>query len=288
MSERPWASTLAHLRLPFSFFLLPIYLFGVQSATHISWQRAVGAGLIIHLLLYPASQAFNSWYDRDEGPIGGLKTPPPVHVSLAWTAWILDGLALVAAWFLGLVFFVSLVIYTLGSKSYSWQVTRLKSRPVAGWLGIGLFQGGLIYLATVQTVGTPVSWTAPSLWLGALTATLFLLGVYPLTQVYQHEEDARHGDMTISRKVGIRGTFVLSAVFLTLAVGFFVLRFSTGARPFLAWIFLAVQAPTLVYFLAWLARVWVDTSKADFRRTMSMNLMASGFMNAFFILAFWP
>ena len=46
----------------------------------------------------------------------------------------------------------------------------------------------------------------------ALVSTLFLCGSYPLTQVYQHEEDARRGDRTLSLRLGIRGTFVFAAV----------------------------------------------------------------------------
>jgi len=243
---------------------------------------------VVHFLLYPASQAFNSWYDRDEGPIGGLAAPPPVHVSLAWAAWILDALALVGAWVVGPTFFVCLVLYTLGSKAYSWRVTRIKSRPWAGWLGIGLVQGGLTFVAVVQGVGTPMGWSEPSLWWGALTATCFLLGVYPLTQVYQHEEDARHGDLTVSRLVGIRGTFVLAGLFLGAAMVCFGVRFVLGPGWPTLGLFAALMAPGLVYFLGWAWQVWHDPLKADFRRTMVLNLAASGLLNLFFLLDFWP
>lgn len=283
-----WRSTLAHLRLPFSVFLLPIFLFGVQATTAADLVKVVAAFFIIHFLLYPASQAFNTWYDRDEGPIGGIASPPPVHVSLIWTAWILDGATLVASWSLGPVFFGAMVLYTLGSKAYSWKVTRLKKRPIAGWLGVGVVQGALTFVAVVQGVGTPQSWTSPELWMGALTAALFLWGVYPMTQIYQHEEDARHGDLTISRLVGIRGTFVLSAVFLGAAVVLFVVRFVTGPGWPTALLFLGLQVPTLVYFLAWAFQTWKTPSNADFRRTMILNGLASGLMNLFFLLDFLP
>jgi len=181
-----------------------------------------------------------------------------------------------------------MVIYTLCSKAYSWKATRLKSRPVAGWLGVGLIQGALTFVAVVQGVGPAQDWASPSLWTGAAIATLFLLGVYPMTQVYQHEEDARHGDLTISRLVGIRGTFVLSALFLGAAVAGFVTRFVTGPGWPTAALFLGLQTPTLVYFLWWAAGVWRDPSRANFGRTMGLNLLASGLMNLFFLLDFWP
>lgn len=288
MTPAAWKSTLTHLRIPFSFFLLPIFLFGLQASGDYAPLRAWAAFFIIHFLLYPASQAFNTWYDRDEGPIGGIAVPPPVHPSLAWAAWILDALALGAAWFLGPVFFWCLVLYTLGSKLYSWKVTRLKKRPVTGWIGVGIVQGTLTFLAVVQGVGAPRDWADPRLWEGALTAALFLWGVYPLTQIYQHEEDARHGDLTISRLVGIRGTFLLSAGFLGTAVAAFVVLFVQGPGWPTAFLFLGIQGPTLAYFLWWAWGVWQDPARADFRRTMGMNLLASGLMNLFFFLDFLP
>jgi 4-hydroxybenzoate polyprenyltransferase len=288
MNSAAWRSTLVHLRLPFSVFLLPIFLFGLQAAPHVDPIKAWAAFFIIHVLLYPASQAFNTWYDRDTGPIGGIGAPPPVHVSLAWAAWILDALALVTGWFVSPVFFVGLVLYTVASKLYSWKITRIKRLPVTGWVGVGFVQGALTFVMVAQGVGTTVPWTDLGLWAGAGTAALFLWGVYPMTQVYQHEEDARHGDLTISRLVGVRGTFVLSAAFLGAAVAAFVARFVLGPGWPTALLFVGLQAPTLVYFLWWAVGVWKDPSKADFRRTMGLNLLASGLMNLFFLLDFWP
>ena len=288
MAPNPFLSTLLHLRLPFFFFLLPIFLFGLSLAASVDPGRAWAAFFIIHFLLYPASHAFNTWYDRDEGPVGGMATPPPVYPSLIWTAWILDALVLTSCWFLGWEFFVCMVAYTLGSKLYSWKVTRLKKRPIAGWLGVGLVQGALTFLAVVQGVGTPKEWSDPLLWLGAATAALFLLGVYPITQVYQHEEDALHGDLTISRLVGIRGTFLLAASFLAAAVAAFVVQFVLGPGWPIAFLFLTLQTPTLVFFLWWAMAVWKDPSKASFSLTMVMNLLASGLMNVFFLLDFLP
>ncbi len=281
-------STFVHLRLPFSFFLLPIFLFGVSASQNLDPLRAWAAFFVIHFLLYPASHAFNTWYDRDEGSIGGIPVPPPVHSSLVWTAWILDGLVLGSALVLGWFFFVCMFFYTVGSKLYSWKVTRLKNRPFAGWLGVGVVQGALTFLAVVQGIGEPRPWTDPLLWTGTLTAALFLMGVYPMTQIYQHEEDERHGDLTLSRVLGIRGTFVVAALFLGTAVAAFVVRFVLVDGWVTAWLFLGLQSPTLVYFFWWAAAVWKDASRADFQRTMGLNLLASGLMNVFFLLDFWP
>ncbi|MEI8093490.1 MAG: UbiA family prenyltransferase [Spirochaetales bacterium] len=283
MLHSRWLGTLIHLRIPFSFFLLPIWLFAAWDTLAPDTFRLWLSFFIIHFLLYPASHAFNTWYDRDEKSIGGIKNPPPVTQSLFWTAWALDAAVLVTSWFVSPWFFAAMLLYTLASKAYSWKVTRLKRRPWAGWLGVGVVQGALTYLAVVQTVGSMRLWSDPLLWLGALTAALFLMGVYPLTQIYQHEEDAAHGDLTVSRRVGIRGTFVLSGAFLFLAVLSFVFLFlGHGGWP-LVFLFLGLEAPTVVYFLWWAWTCWGQPSRADFGRTMGMNLMASGLMVFFFV-----
>jgi hypothetical protein len=119
------------------------------------------------------------------------------------------------------------------------------------------------------------------LW-GAILESLYLLGVFPLTQVYQHEEDGRRGDLTISRLLGTRGTFVLSAVFLGLATAGLALWLALNASPAWAAAFLASQAPTLAYFARWALRSFRDPAAADFKSTMIMNGLAAGALNLFF------
>jgi 1,4-dihydroxy-2-naphthoate octaprenyltransferase len=48
----------------------------------------------------------------------------------------------------------------------------------------------------------------------ALLSTCLLLGSYPMTQIYQHEEDARRGDKTFSLLLGIKETFIFTAVIM--------------------------------------------------------------------------
>ncbi|MEI6877244.1 MAG: ubiquinone biosynthesis protein UbiA, partial [Spirochaetota bacterium] len=132
------SSTIRHLRFPFSFFLLPIFLSSVASADAMDFGLCIRSFLIIHLLLYPASQGFNSWFDRDTGPIGGLEHPPPVDRNLLGVSLLLDLVALAAGYYLvGRLFALGLLIYGLASKLYSWNVTRLKARPIEGWLMTG-------------------------------------------------------------------------------------------------------------------------------------------------------
>jgi 1,4-dihydroxy-2-naphthoate octaprenyltransferase len=277
-------AVILHLRLPFFFFLSPIYLFAMV-AIHAEALRAVAVFFIFHFLLYPASNGFNSYYDKDEGPIGGLASPPPVTKALLATALVLDALALAGAFLLGPVAGFAVLAYGSFSKLYSWDKTRLKARPWVSWLMVGVGQGSLSFLAIAAASGRAgLSGLGDAVLLCALLQGFFLMGVFPLTQVYQHEEDARRGDLTISRVLGIRGTFVLAGVFLGLAATGLTLWIAVFASPLWSLAFLASQLPALVYFLFWARRCFKDPASANFRSTMVMNVLASGCLNAFLLV----
>lgn len=282
MNERI-GSTLTHLRVPFSYFLLPIYLAALASAPFESG-RAAAVFVIFHLLVYPASNAFNSYFDRDEGPIGGIERPPPVYGSLLWAALALDAAALFWAFALGPLPIWAVLGYGTGSKLYSWDRVRIKSRPWLGWLWTGLGQGTLTFISmAAASSGLGLDRLGRGTYAGSAIIGVFLLGVYPLTQVYQHAEDARRGDMTISRRLGVRGTFLLSGACLGAAVAGFFFWVAAAGGPVWAALYLATQAPALAYFLWWARAVFRDEGNADFRRAMRMNTLASTFMNLFFV-----
>lgn len=62
------------LRIPFSFFLMPLFLFAYSLAETVVHYKALFSFLIIHFLVYPASNGYNSFVDRDEESIGGLES----------------------------------------------------------------------------------------------------------------------------------------------------------------------------------------------------------------------
>ncbi len=277
-------STLLHLRFPFSLFLLPIFL-GAVAAERFDSARIIPVLVIFHLLLYPASNGFNSYFDKDEGPIGGIAVPPPVSPSLLLASLLLDAVALVWSFLISPVSGIAAIVYGTGSKLYSWDKVRIKRMPFVGWIWTGLGQGTITFLAMSAMLSgrNPVALDRAA-YAGSLLVTTFLLGVYPLTQVYQHDEDARRGDMTISRRLGIRGTFMLAGVFFgAAALGFFLWIASIGTMIW-SCIFLGMQVPSMAYFLVWAARVFRDPGQANHRNTMRMNSIASSAMSLFFIL----
>ncbi|REE00394.1 UbiA family prenyltransferase [Marinoscillum furvescens] len=279
-------STFLHLRFPFSFFLLPVFLFAAAVAVPFSWSQFVWLFVILHLLLYPASNGYNSYFDKDEGSIGGLKNPPKVSPELFYVSWIMDLLAIAIGW---LVFSwqlaLMLLIYGMMSKAYSHPMVRLKKRPVLGWIVAGVFQGYFTLMMSVMALqGSGFSvFEDVSTHLAGGLSTLLLFGSYPMTQIYQHAEDKSRGDITLSLKLGIRGTFVFTAAFFTLSVALFYAYLSTCFVAYSGFVFVAALLPVLIYFTTWFAKVLKDAQKADYTHTMRLNLISSCCLNAFFL-----
>jgi 1,4-dihydroxy-2-naphthoate octaprenyltransferase len=278
-----------HLRIPFSLFLMPVYWFAVSQTQNPNWVVAVVLFVLLHFLIYPASNAYNSYYDKDEGAIGGLENPPPVSRELFYVAWVLDIVAIIAAYFLsGWILSLALFIYSSISKAYSNDKVRLKKYPILSWLTVGIFQGAFTYFTVIQAIDDiPLSelWQNKYLF-PAVLSSLNLLGFYPMTQIYQHEEDAKRGDLTMSRLLGIKGTFIFTAsIFLFVTVGFYfyfkdilILNFPAFA------VYLLVMAPVLIYFNLWFLKVLKNENQADFHHTMRLNMLGSVCLNLFFIL----
>jgi 4-hydroxybenzoate polyprenyltransferase len=277
-----------HLRIPFSFFLLPIFLFALSQAAEVDTTKAWWVFIILHLLLFPASNAYNSYYDKDEGSIGLLENPPPISNGLLHTAWGMDILGLILGLiFVGEIFTCYLLIYGLVSKAYSHPVIRLKKYPMLSWVVVTLFQGAFTYLAVYEAIipeFQALAFLNLHILLPALISTSNLLAIYPLTQVYQHEEDARRGDMTMSRLLGIRGTFFNAVFWLALSGVGFLVHFGVSYSFLLL---IIMFSPLLAFFNWWMWQVWKDETKANFKNTMLLNLLAGVCLNIFFgILCF--
>ena len=273
------------LRIPFSVYLMPVFWFGL-SALRGPWSgwRAVGVFAVLHLLAYPASNGYNSYYDRDEGSIGGLKAPPKVTPELLHLVWLFDALAVGGAALLSLPFAGLVVVYLLISKAYSYEGIRLKKYPLLSTAVVVVFQGAFTFLMVQVGAGAHLGQLAEKTnLLLALVSTLFLCGSYPLTQVYQHEEDARRGDRTLSLRLGIRGTFGFAAAGLLAGAAALVLAYWLRQEVRSLLIFLAATGPVVVLFSRWAFLVWHDETAADFEHTMRMNQVSSLCLSAAFV-----
>src|SRR6185436_6504992 len=142
----PDRNTLLHLRLPFSYFLLPVFCFALSQSAPVNWTNACIIFFILHFLIYPGSNAYNSYMDQDTGSIGGLRNPPPATIRLYYASIFLDIAGLLLCFLVSSYLVLLMLAYVCISKAYSWHKIRLKKYPFSGWLVVVLFQVGFTFL----------------------------------------------------------------------------------------------------------------------------------------------
>lgn len=277
---------LAHLRFPFSLFLLPVYLFALSGIDRIDWMGAALAFVVLHFLIYPASNGYNSLMDRDEGSIGGLEKPPKAPAILFPITLGMDVLGILITSFWSPAAAVVLVFYILASKAYSWRRIRLKKLPWIGFLVVVIFQGAAVYYFSICMADPqpPPLYDLPfQTLLGLWISILLIASSYPLTQVYQHRQDAADKVHTLSMSLGIKGTFKFSMVMLIFFILLLFGYLGLYGRLFDILIFLAFTTPATVHFFSWYRHVLIDPKKANFKNSMKMSLLGAIGMNMFFL-----
>jgi 1,4-dihydroxy-2-naphthoate octaprenyltransferase len=280
----PSFSTFLHLRFFFSVFLLPVFFFALSQVPEINWNNAILTFIIWHLLVYPASNGYNSFFDKDEGSIALIEKPPPVDKSLYYFSLTLDLIALILTIFVGWALFFAVLIYGTFSKMYSHPSIRLKKYPFISFFIVFLFQGAFVYWSTYASVSGMNSlygWNL-NFTIAGLICSCLIGATYPLTQVYQHEEDSKRGDKTLSLVLGIRGSFYFSAGLFLLSG---VLIFAYWYRLDLLtnfWLFLIISGPVFILFISWFVEVYKNPDDANFKKMSRMTLLSGLLMLIYF------
>lgn len=269
---------------------MPVYWFALCFVETIDISRAILVFIILHLLVYPASNGYNSYMDRDEGSIGSLKKPMQPTKQLFYVSVILDAVAILMSFFISLLFAGCVLFYIICSRLYSYRGVRLKQYPILGYLTVIFNQGALTFFMVYHGVDANLTTHMPFL---ILMAAAFLIGgFYPITQVYQHDEDAGDGVTTISMKLGKKGTFLFCAAMYTIALFMLWLYLNAHEQNLLFIVLVIFFLPVVAYFVKWFLQVIKDGSVADFKHTMQMNWLAStctslAFITIILVNKFW-
>lgn len=278
-------STLLHLRIPFSFYLLPVFLFAFSLSENLNTSSLFIIGIALHIFLYAASNGYNSYYDKDEESIGGLEKPPKVSKELYWYSLLFDLVAVVMGSFISWQFVLMLLIYGLVSKAYSHPSVRLKKMPFIGWFVAGFFQGYFTFLMVFSGLNdlnfSEILIT--QIQLPAILSSLLLWGSYPMTQIYQHSEDKKRGDITISLKLGLLGTFHFTAIAFFLATQGFLYFYYENYSIYHSIGYLICLTPVLGYFGYWYLKSRKNSSEVNFKNTMRLNFISALCLNLFFL-----
>lgn len=205
---------------------------GLTGAVHGEHGPAALLGIVAWVIgLNGGTLAINSAFDRDEGDIAYLRQPPPppAHLFAFGLGLMLAGqvVALLLPRPYTAVYAVCFVLSVL----YSVPPIRLKAVAGADWLINMWGFGTLTPFAGWAATGIPLD---PSRGLVLLAFCPLFAGLYPLTQLYQMEEDRRRGDRTLAVRLGLRRSLRVAAVATVVAFGLFVaagLRAAWRASP---------------------------------------------------------
>lgn len=274
-------STIQLLRFHFSLFLLPVFLFALSQLPQIDWLSAVGLFFILHFLVYPSSNGYNSYMDRDQTPIGGLARPLQPTKQLFYISLLMDTVAVAASMLISGLTALGILFYIIASRAYSYRGIRLKKFPVLGFLTVFVFQGALVFFITYHGCHPQKVVAVPLL--PCVTSSLLIGALYPLTQVYQHEEDKQDGVTTISMLLGRRGTFFFSMVLFGLASSLLYLLFRQEGQMNYFVLYLLILLPVVLFFLYWMKSVWQDEEAANFKNSLRMNAVSTVCTTVFFI-----
>jgi len=231
-----WPIMAAHTALG---YVLAVGLKGAGSGERLL--PALGALAIWVIFLNGGTLAINSVFDKDEGDIGYLNAPPPLprHL-LAFSVALLAGGQLVA-FALPPGFRIAYAICFVLSILYSVPPFRFKAVAGVDWV-INMWGFGTL---------TPFAgWAATGRPLDAGHALVLLAfcplfaGLYPLTQLYQMEEDRRRGDRTLALLLGLWAS--LGVAIACTALAFALFGWAAAVLQVRAW-------PLVVPLVAWLA-----------------------------------
>ncbi len=277
-------STLKLMRIPFSFFLMPVYFLALSQCANFNLLNAILSFIVLHLFIYPASNGYNSFVDKDTTPIGGLENPPPPTLNLFYISVAFDVIGLLIAFTLSAKFFLCVLIYILASRAYSSRMIRLKKYPIISLLTVMIFQGGFTFYMVLDVVSVTSILVSKELLIIIFGCSFLISGIYPLTQIYQHKADAENGDTTISMLLGLKGTFYFSAFMFLIANLFFYNYFSSINSLNQFFILQFFLLPTIFFFVQWMIKVHANEKEASFKNMMRMNLISSISMNCCFLL----
>jgi 4-hydroxybenzoate polyprenyltransferase len=226
------------------------------------------------VLLNGGTLALNSAFDNDVGDIAFLRNPPRAPKYLAQFAALLMVAGLALTWHLPTRYRELYFACAVLSVAYSVPPFRLKSVAGADWVinmfGFGTLTAYAGWAITGRTLHGPLG---PVLF----AFTPLFAALYPLTQLYQMDEDRARGDRTFAIRLGLRRSLTVAIFCVGVAFGMFVMAgWESGwtARDMLKWAALGVAALAWVAVLGpWRAnaRVW---SSREHQRAMYHALIA--------------
>jgi 1,4-dihydroxy-2-naphthoate octaprenyltransferase len=198
---------------------------------------------------------------------------------------VVQAIGLVLAILVNLPFIVAYcAFFMLLTVAYSHPRIRLKARTIGSLVAIGLGQGAIAFLAAWAAIrGNFSSAATPDGVLGAIAAVLLILSLYPITQLYQIDEDAARGDRTVAVAWGPARCFAFS-IALTITGGLVmlavILRRFGPLDVVIVGLGLSMQLAILVW---WAPRFDVSQVLDNYHAVMRLNVASASALGAYLL-----
>lgn len=234
-ASRRFLAPLLGPALPYLLHMRPAEWPVMAAHTLLGWLLAMGfafnGDLVIGMVawvigLNGGTLALNSAFDRDTGDVAYLRRPPvpPRGLAVFGLAMMIGGLVL--GWTLPVTWRILYMACVVMSIAYSVPPVRLKRVAGVDWainmLGFGVFSPWAAWAVS----GLPLD-TVPALILWAFCPLFAAL--YPLTQLYQIDEDRARGDHTLVIMLGRSRSLAVSLAMV--AVSFALLAAAVTLTP---------------------------------------------------------
>lgn len=260
-----------HLRWHYQVFILSgCYLLGgLFYAGTPEWGMFLLQFLNVHLLLFGGATAFNSYWDKDKGRIGGLKHPPSMSGWMHPASLALQFIGLILAFPLGLPFATVYLISMLMFWLYSTPLAKWKGRPWLSMVAIGISTGACSFLlGFIALGGSPGAF----LLIPAAGCSLILLSMYPVSQIFQLEEDRERNYQTFAIRYGLKGikTFFIFSYF----PGMLIISYSLWWNNLFPELFFLVVA-SLAGSVIWIQLKKIRGTEADYGKVMRLKYLTS-------------
>lgn len=271
---------LQQTKLLTSLVYLPLFLFAVSQTHDINWIHTAFFFVVMFVLVQPSIQMQIAYANMQLSKCDIAETQHAKKLFKTSTA--MDGLAVVlSAIILSLEVGAGVLTYLLISKLHNSNPVRLKKYAIISWLLTMTLQGVLLFALTQYATGKLMLITN----VFALQACAFFIGfVYPLTQMYTQTEDANRGDLTMSLRLGIKGTFTLGLVLFFVAVSFMGLHFYNTKHLFHFYLFLLFLSPVAAYFFWWRKNTKLQPLVANYTFTRLFVIINTVCMSLFSLI----
>lgn len=270
------------LRIPYSFFLMPVFLFAISQCKTVNTTNTLLIFIILHLFIYPASNGYSFYIESTLN-----QTKKLLHANtLFYVTIFLDTTGIILALFVNNAFAIGVVIFILFSRVYNYIGVKIN---LFGWISFitsSIFQGGFIYILVyvfAQKNINSLNINSVNVLLPAIICTLNIAGNYPINQIYLGKKYVGSGTKYLSNFLGLKGTFYFSAVIFGTSTLLTMYYFKIINQNYVSLILLLYLFPAITFFIWWYTKILKDIRQASYTNTMFMNGISSTFTNLFFI-----